>query len=116
MKFNNELAVTLLKLIDDFPAESFLQPTIPSDPTWWHQWIPQSLEGISADRVLEHLYILSHSNLICPQLGLDEIRRLIEVSQLSDISNSRVVCGILKSILRTHTLTTQGYDYLQNHG
>ena len=124
MKFNKEIAVDLLKLVDGFSAKSFLRPNAEIFHSQWQNLIAEWLDDVPVENVLRHLYILSHSNLIFPQLQLDAIREELdairnseEVQQLrDDLRNPKIVFNILKSIMQNQTLyvTIEGYKYLQN--
>ena len=112
MKFDENIARALIKLFDDFPLEYFLR-SISIDRSEWERLIPQSIEQYSTETVLWHLYILSQSNLIVPQIGLEEIRGLANnVAR----DNQESVYEILKNILPKHTLTKQGGEYIQELG
>jgi len=111
MAFDKKIAVELLGLFDNFPFESFLRST-EIHHVQWQKLIPVSVEEYPADTILWHLYILSHSNLIFPQLEIEEIHRFLENEPKQDSKKGEFVFEILQSILPKHTLTVQGYEYI----
>ena len=111
MAFDKKIAVELLGLFDNFPLELFLRST-EINRLEWEKLIPKSIEQYPAETILWYLYILSNSNLIFPQLKLEEIRSLLQNDSNYDSASGEFVFEILKSILQERTLTTEGYEYM----
>lgn len=112
MKFHQELAIALLKMIEAVPPEVFLQSP---DQFPLEQIIAPLREGLATSTdpatALLHLHVLSHSGLIFPQSNLVDLH---DLAAKIDRKNLPVFWfQTLPQHLRHYLLTMQGYEYLE---
>ena len=111
MKFDQSLAVKLLKIIDRFPTETFLRPPDSFTKSQLQEIIPEQLDKLPLETILWHLHTLCISDLIQPSIPLDDIRLWAKQYKASD----DFLFGEISEILKAQVLTVKGYEYLQNH-
>ena len=122
MKFDQSLAVKLLKTIDNFPIDALLRPEV-TDFTMsqLEAMISHQLDEMPSGTLLWHLYILSTSGLIYPSMPLKYIQSL--ATKYKSIGSTppqgkpgyHFLTNALPGIVAEHALTIQGYEYLKNH-
>ena len=122
MKFDQSLAVNLLKTIDNFPMDTLLQSEVTEFTSSQLQaMIPSQFDETPPDTLLWHLYTLSISGLIYPPMSIKFIRDLRTAYSTSDTSVRKdnpgyhFLIDALPGIAAEHALTLQGYEYLKNH-
>ena len=109
MGFNKEVAIELLKLIDDLSSPVLLRPSNKVESYKLPNLIPKSLEDQPLETILKQLYTLSASGFIHPPISLDQACALLE----ENAPTSDFLFLVLPEIVRGRTLTVQGYEYLQ---
>ena len=117
MKFNEKLAVELLKVVDNITSKYLLRPPEKLHFSEAQQLVSKQLDGIAYDSILHHLYILSHSGFISPQLDIDELRKTLAETQHTDRSETDgffLFQKLPKIILTRSTLTFKAYKYLED--
>jgi hypothetical protein len=113
MEYHKEIAVNILKIIVRFPTDVILRPeTFKRQGSLTH-FIPEQLHNqYTAEDILTHLYIVSRSGLIFPQIKIEELREFVKDNI---IDNANFWDEVLPKYLANYTLTVQGYEYLEEH-
>ena len=80
MNFDKKIAATVLELLEKFPPDIILGRTPPGG---WACLIPDGLhKQLTSTNILTHLYILSNSGLVFPQMCSNTIQQLVRDSAI----------------------------------
>ena len=118
MKFDKKLAVEILEMISKFPVGFLLCESpdhVPDEE--FIELIPcEMYQASNFSRMLAHIYILSHSGLIFPQMELKTLQELDDL-RVRNMDNDDAIHTFrnytVPGYLMHYTLTVQGYDYLE---
>lgn len=117
MKFNKKIAVALLEGIVKFPVGFLIEMQDDIPPNEFVDLFSEELcENHVFSNTLAHLYIMSNSGLIYPQFTLETFRELVQYQvdrRDQRWAQSDFWHHELPKRLSHHTLTVQGYEYLE---